>query len=306
MCRTPAADSLPGPRLARRPLCLAAGLAGVPWIRTQAAAPLRVFYPAPEFAGDQRYHDLIALLRSALQRSEATQGPVQLQAAPEIMTEGRQLIELEAGRSLDVGWSSTSVEKETRLLPVRIPTRRGLLGFRLALIDRGRQPEFERVRSLADLRRLRVGQGLGWGDVEVYRANRIAVQTANYEILFRMLILGRFDLFPRGVNEAFVEWGTHSAELPALEVERTLLLYYPWPYYFFFNRRHAALARRVEWGLREMLRDGSFDAHFWAFHGESVRRARLGERHLIRLHNPLLPPDTPLGDTQLWLDPSRL
>jgi hypothetical protein len=47
-----------------------------------------------------------------------------------------------------VQWSATTVDRERRLLPVRVPTRRGLLGFRLLLIRRQRQSEF-RGRSFA-------------------------------------------------------------------------------------------------------------------------------------------------------------
>ena len=91
----------------------------------------------------------------------------------------------------------------SRWLPVRVPTRRGLLGFRLLLIRRQRQSEFRNIRSLDELRRFSIGQGFAWSDAEILRSQGLRVETGSYEGLFRMLAAGRFDCYPRGINEVF-------------------------------------------------------------------------------------------------------
>lgn len=145
---------------------------------------------------------------------------------------------------------------------VRIPLRKGILGYRIALIARDRQAEIDKIRNLGDLRKVSIGQGIGWGDVAIYEANGIKVHTAGYENLFKMVAANRIDLFPRGISEIFPEYAARDDVIPDLAVEKNLLIYYPWPYYFFFNKSNNALAKRVETGLGKMMKDGSFDALF--------------------------------------------
>jgi hypothetical protein len=158
---------------------------------------------------------------------------------------------------------STSVQKEKEFLSIGIPLRKGILGYRVALIDKDRQAKIDEVKTLKDLQRLTFGRGVGWGDLDLYRDNGIQVAQADYDSLFKMVAAGRFDLFPRGIGEIFPEYARYAAGNPTLRIGTNLLFYYPRPYYFFFNQRDAALRIRVEAGLRKMLADGSFDAISW-------------------------------------------
>jgi hypothetical protein len=259
-----------------------------------------VRFPAYDSANTPRFRPYVELLQHALDRTAAKYGPARALPSSLRMTEARYALELEGGR-LDVIWGSTSIEREERLLPVRIPLDKGLLSYRIAFIDGSQQGRIDEVKTLAQLRGLQIGQGVGWGDVDVYRFNGIPVQTAAYESLFSMVAGGRFDLFPRGIGEVFEEFAVYAPHLPKLAIEHNLALFYPWPYYFFFNRNNAALAARVEEGLREMIRDGSFETLFRKNYGEAIRRANLAHRRLIRLENPFLPAGTPLTDPTLWL-----
>ena len=161
------------------------------------------------------------------------------------------------------------------------------------------------MATFADVKKLTIGQGIGWGDVSVYQAAGMKVTTAPYEDLFRMVTNDRFDLFPRGVSEAFRERDARRDQVPNLAVEQAILLYYPWPYYFFCNRKDTALAARIERGLKRMRADGSFNRIFWKYNRAAIEQARMSERRVIQIPNPLLPKDTPLGDTGMWFDPKR-
>ncbi|MDC8756797.1 amino acid ABC transporter substrate-binding protein [Janthinobacterium fluminis] len=271
-----------------------------------AGAGVKVVYPADEAAGGTRFNDLIELLQQALEKTAAEYGPFELRASHAGMTEARYLAELKSpGREINIAWTSTSKAKERELLPLRIPLRKGLLGYRIALIAQDKQALVDQVDTIEDLRKLTFGQGLGWGDTELYEANGIHVSKARYENLFAMTALGRVDIFPRGISEIFVEHQSHVAANPTLAIEKNLLIYYPWPYYFFFNRQDAALKARVESGLRTMLTDGSFDLLFRKYHGLAIEQAELSRRRVIRIDNDMLPPETPLNDPSLWFDPSR-
>lgn len=276
---------------ATRRHCLQLGLASLAGGGVARAAGMQVLrYPAPESPLDTRSLDLVALLEAALKRTEARHGPVRLEPSEEPLTELRQFAELNADRGLlHVTWATPTQRRRTRALAVHFDARRGLLGMRVSLAEQRRLPELAGVTDLASLRRFSVGQGQAWPDVDVYRAGGLKVFTVSgYENLFRMLLAGRFDLFPRGVGEAFDECDARRAVMPRLAVEPRLLLAYPFPYHYYFAPSQAALADRVEQGLQAMKADGSFDAHLWRHHGAAVKRAGLQKRHVLRLANPNL------------------
>ncbi len=267
---------------------------------------VRVVYPAYEVAGDVRFDDLIEIMRIALEKTVPEFGPFELAASPRGMNEARYLSELGSESKLvNIVWSSTSTQKEADFLPIRIPLRKGLLGYRIALIAKGSQAKLDQATSLTLLKQFTIGQGNGWGDVDIYKANGFTVRTAQYGNLFEMVDNGRFDLFPRGIGEIFPEFAQHAKDNPNLTIEKNLLIYYPWPYYFFFKKSDAALKQRIEVGLRRMMKDGSFDANFQKYNGVAIRQADLKNRRVIRITNNMLPKETPLNDASLWFDPSK-
>lgn len=274
-----------------------------------AAAPAQsvvtITYAPRESATDIRYDDILEIIETALTKTSDQFGPARMVPARQIMNEARAFHELEQGRTLSLAWGSTSVDRESRLLPIRIPLRKGLLSWRLCLIDRELAKRLPPIASVDDLRRLRIGQGVGWGDIEIYRQSGIKVISSNYESLFSMLSVGRFDLFPRGINEAFGELQKRPQLRDSIEVAPGFAIYYPWPYYLFVNRRDTELASRLETGLERMIKDGSFDTIFFKYNAESIKRADLHHRKIIKLENPLLPPETPLQRPELWFDPFK-
>jgi hypothetical protein len=160
------------------------------------------------------------------------------------------------------------------------------------------------VRTLDDLRALSLGVGLGWSSRKIMEANGLRLEAAvNQEVLSRMLIAGRFDYFPRGVTEIFPEYDMRGGEVSGLEIERELLLVLPLPTYIFVSPTEPRLARRLSDGLESMVSDGSLQRMVLDFYKDTLKRANLCARHIIRLENPLLTPETPLQRKELWFDP---
>ena len=232
-------------------------------------------------------------------------GDFELVPSSASMTESRLLQELKSGRLIDVIWSSTSPQKEKDLRPIRTPLLKGLLGYRISFIHKDTQDRFDNIIDLNDLRGFRIGQGIGWGDIDVYKHNGISVSQAPYISLFGLIGPRRFNLFPRGITEVFKEFAVYGKDNPTLAIEENIVLHYPWPYYFFTSRNNEALATRIETGLERMITDGSFDEIFLKYNSHSIKKARLSERHLIQLENPFLPEETPLDRKELWYIPSR-
>ena len=256
--------------------------------------------PKPEFEGDRRYDYPLQLLQLALSKS-GTEYRIQVAETP--MNQERQVLELEAGRTIDVGPIPSSAEREARLLPIYIPINKGLLGWRLGLIRKGDRGLVAGINTLDDLKRLRLAQGQEWPDTQILRANGIDVITApKYEGLFKMLTGKRFDYFPRSMMEI---WDEQALNADTLEVEPHLALHYFYDSYFMVNRQNTRLANDIRDGLEKAIADGSFDKVFQQYFGERLRKARLDTRTVIELRNPLLTPGTPSGRPELWYDARR-
>ena len=263
------------------------------------AQTLTVTHIRPASETDTRNQYFIRLLDLVLSK---TDGPYRLEASPLTMQQGRALAQLKKNDGLDIVWTMTSQSREQELLPIRIPLLKGMIGTRLLLINQDDQHRFERITSEAQLKALRAGQGHDWPDTEVLKSNGYTVSgSASYDALFRMLARGRIDYFPRSVAEIWAEAEQHAHK--GLIVEKSFVIYYPAAIYFFVNKDHHVLARRIEEGLRKAIADGSFDALFYERFNAIIKRARLQERRWFRLENPLLSPETPLDQPAVWYQP---
>ncbi|MDP3815655.1 MAG: hypothetical protein Q8Q83_11365, partial [Pseudomonas sp.] len=195
---------------------------------------------------------------------------------------------------------------EEALLPIRIPIDKGLLGYRVFLIQAEDQPRFAAVQSLEQLRQFSFGQQRDWSDVAIYKAAGLPVVTgSSYEGLFRMLMARRFDAFGRGVTEVSGELAHWRAKYPQMAIENELLLYYPLPVYFWFPRtpegsRHV---QRVEEGMLALIADGTLDRLFVEEYGATIESLGLRERRMLRIANPALPPGQPFDNKAYWFDP---
>ena len=272
------------------------------------AASTRVVYPLTTLEDmDSRYEYDWAVLRAALQKTEARYGPFELHQSTHPMSSQRVAQELlMPGGRINVFARATSPELERTYLPVRLPIDRGLLGYRMFLIRDSDRARFAAVRTLDALRKLRVGQGKDWIDVPILRnAGFQVVEGTNYPGLFGMLDAGRFDFFSRGIDEAQREFKERRRAYPHMVIEQTLLLQYPLPSYFFTRRDDEGklLARRIAEGMEIMIKDGSLNALFQQYKGESIRAGGLAHRRVLRLENPHLTPETPLSRSELWFDP---
>ena len=147
-----------------------------------------------------------------------------------------------------------------------------------------------------------VGQGHDWDDVKVFNYNKFRVETStSYEGLFKMLIHERFDFFSRSIKEIVHEYEARKNMYPHLLIEENILLYYPWPKYFFVNKKDYKLADRLLRGLNIMIKDGSFDNWFKKYHQKTISEANIKGRRLFKIKNPLLPQTAPLTEKSYGL-----
>lgn len=241
----------------------------------------------------------VGALRVAM---EYMDGDYSLVVTDDPITQTRGIERLESDR-MDVMWLSSSQETEDRLLPVRFPLLKGLLGHRIFIINPDNQARFARVEDFSDLERLTFGQGAGWPDVTILEDNGLEViTTSKYDNLFYMVEGGRFDAFPRGVLEPWTELKAHP-DLP-LAVEENLVLVYVLPFYLFVSPDQPELAEAIKAGFDRALASGRFDEYFYGHPmvEDALTRSNLKNRRAFELDNPFLSPETPLENDDYWLD----
>lgn len=262
------------------------------------AQPVTYSWPAT-MLDDPRGHYPIALLHLALDKAGSQYKPV---PSKRDQAQWRTLRQLESGNGMDVVWTFSSAEREEKLLPVRIPIDRGLLGWRLLLIRQQDTARFAGISSAAQLQQLRAVQGHDWPDFTILQQNQFnVIASTHYQGMFTMLQLGRVDYFPRAITEIQSELHSHTAL--QLAIAPKLVLYYPAPLYYFVHPAKTQLAQDIEQGLRKAIDDGSMQQLFLQHFADDIALAQLQQRQIIRLHNPFLHDDTPLNDDSLWFNP---
>ncbi len=260
-----------------------------------ASAEVVVRMPRPESGPDIRSVYAQRILELALQRAYTT---YRVEQNPIRMLQGRALLRLQNGDGIDVVSTMTSVEREANHLPIRIPIDKGLIGWRLLLVNKTSAAKLKGIERFDDLKSLTAGQGIDWPDTPILRANGLNVYgTSNYEALFNMLESGRIDYFPRAVSEI---WSEAELYHPRLTVEPDVALHYQSAIYFFVRKGNNKLAADISEGLEKMIADGSFDKEFQDYYGDMIRKSGLKERRVFELANPLMPKNMPVGRKNLW------
>jgi hypothetical protein len=255
-----------------------------------------LLYPRPDTPDDERSNYAFQLLQLALAKAGSSH---EVALTPHVMSQGRTVVELAAGTGkLHILSTMTSRKREEKLLPVRIPISKGLLGWRLLLVRADQTDLFRNAAAIPDLQVYKMAQGHDWPDLAILEANGLhGAAVSSYGSLFDMLKANRIDYLPRSVLEIWQEAARHRE----LAVEPYLLLHYPTPDYFFVNRANVQLAEQIRRGLELAIADGSMDRLFFQHYGKLLRQAHLDKRRVLELKNPLLTPETPLERKELWL-----
>ena len=273
--------------------CFQAGSAGASTVRY------------PRLAGDSvrasEVFDQVSLLREALRRSSPST-VLEAHEYTDAMSLSRVYSDVVEGKNVDVIWRTTTVARETDLLPVRIPIDKGLFGWRVPVIRAEDQDQFARIKTHAQLESKRGGVGFDWADRTIMEANNLPLETApRGSLLFGMLNAKRFDYIPRSLAEIEGEAPRYS-EMNLMPAPG-LIIHYPTAVYFFVNRKKPELAEKIRLGLEAMIADGSFERDFRQRYGAVLQELQLKNRVVIELSNPLLPVSTPLKRTVLWFKP---
>lgn len=252
---------------------------------------------------DASYDYFIGLIELALSKVTPLDNRIELKPAM-YMSQARALYQLELGEKIDIYWAGTSIEREEKLRAIRVPLLKGLLGFRLGIMRKEVESRFRTIGSAEDFKSFKPCQGRDWPDTNILVAAGFqVVRNPNFKGMFKQVNEGRCDFFPRGVHEAYPEYTASREGYPELRLNEDILLYYPFPMYFFVNKDNQELASLIRTGLDRAIDDGSLEKHM---------RTSEVTRHLFPLEgwinakilvldNPFLPKDTDIHDPRYWV-----
>jgi hypothetical protein len=267
---------------------------------------LRIPMQRSQFDISHDYHK--QLLVMAL--NKAAQG----RAIPSIestfqMTQGRATKELMKGTMLDIFWLGTNKINEKQLNAIKVPTSRGLIGYRKFIIHKNSLEAFNKVKTLTDLKKFKACLGTHWTDSDILRMAELPVITnTQYESLFKMLAANRCDYFPRAYHDANTELVMRKNLFPNLIVYDQIILHYPFAVYFFTHKSHTALARWVEEGLTMLAKNGDIERFMQRHPLTSAFFPHNDEKDTLFLSIPnhTLPEDTNFKDPIYWILPDDL
>lgn len=245
-----------------------------------------VTYRSAENVEDKRYDYDTALLRLLLDKSKAEFGPYKLKQSP-IMNYKRAILMAQKNKLKNfVLKLSVSKEWTDSMDYLEVPVDRGIVGYRVFFVSKETKKKLAAVNSLEDLKKFTIGQGSGWNDVDILRAQGFKViEGPNYKGLFHMVANNSFDLFSRGANEVFEENKNFGVKIKNLVLDDQVALFYPLPRLFFTSKGNAEVLNRLKAGFKIASQDGSFDALFEKHYRQSIDFVKLKNRRLLKMEN---------------------
>lgn len=271
---------------------------------TLLAENMSIRIPFTKDSKDTRLGYFVGLIDMAMKYTADEYGDYTLIYSDNEMVQERAFAKLKSNKGIDLYWGMTSIQREESFAPIRIPLIKGLLGHRICIIRKKDGEKFSDITTLSQLKQMVLVQGADWPDTQILEFNGFNVHKMSvYENMFKMVSSGRVDFFPRGVNEPYEEVRIRP-ELN-LVVDNKLLIKYIAPMYFFVNKQNKILEERLNKGLIRAIESGEFDEYF--YNHPTTRAitelAKIEERVIFEIDNPILPPLTPIDDKRLWYKP---
>lgn len=257
-----------------------------------AADSVMVIKYATGHAPDTRhgYDYAYELMRLILEETKAEYGDYRIEAYVTELDAKRQAVLLTQGDLINLsGNSSGTVVAGSESIRIPFDIYRGLLGRRVCLTNGGSATRFDSVTDLNSLKNIRVGQSKGWADIEIYNFNKLPlVQASTFEGLLGMLIAGRFECLALGINEIGSIYESNRGKMPKLQIEKSLLLYYEYPFYFYISAKYPKLAERFKVGMEKIQANGEFDQLFIFYFRKNLDALNIKSRRVICLQSPFI------------------
>lgn len=236
------------------------------------------------------YHDYyLDVLKLTLEKTRPQYGSYSLQHAPAVYSKIRALTHTAENVTpnliIEAGYEN-EFNTNGSLIHTAIPIDGGIFGYRVCHTHIEIKEKLKNVKTIKDLQGYTIGQGIGWTDTSILRANGLkVVEVENYHGISKMLNAKRLDLFCRGINQIKNEAIAYK-DLTNLTQDESFVLVYPAPRFFYLHAKNIVARDRIQAGLKIAFDDGSLKK-LWKHHYQSsIEFAKLQNRQFIYLENP--------------------
>jgi ABC-type amino acid transport substrate-binding protein len=251
--------------------------------------PMVVRYHKTESLADlNAFH--FALVNAALEITRPEFGDYVIEPYGLAPTAKRQAILLSEGTLLNLQWASPGTPiSQADVVQIPFDFLQSILGYRICLINSKARVNLADSAHPGGLKKVRIGQGYDWTDVEVYRHNQIPIFVyPGLENLIPALGLNRIDCLALGANEVQFKYEDLKKKYPFLKVDPSLILYYHFPIHFYVSKKHPELAQRMTIGLDKLQKSGAYNELFNQHYAQYLAPLNLQNRKIICLVNPYL------------------
>lgn len=262
-------------------------------VSTGAHAAFVITVDGPASLNDKRQVYEKKLIELALKKTKRKYGDYKIEVKPKL-THNRvlQLMKENTVKNYFRSFGYNPELERSQLEPIYYPIYRGTIGFRVCFLSRKIKDRFAKANTVEDIKRFTHTQGTGWFDVDILEFNGFKVhQNPSYDSLFLMVGQNRVDLFCRGANEVKAEYEDHKNDKD-LVLDQTKSFYYPFPNFFYVNKKNELAASRIAEGLEVAIKDGSIDVLWQKYIAESVDFIEIEKRKIFILQNPMLNKET--------------
>jgi hypothetical protein len=176
-----------------------------------------------------------------------------------------QLFNSLTNQNFDIAISGYSDKKVLQASIIKFPISRGLLGHRIFIIKKENEDLINTFKTLPDLiKNFTIGSGHGWLDTDVFKYHNFNVEVAEYNLLWKMLSKNRFLGFNRGLHEGHHELSLFKSKWPSLKVHETLVIKYPFDYFFYVSKNNTVLYKKLNASIKNLERKGLLKKHFFS------------------------------------------
>ena len=253
-----------------------------------AAAEFVVSLRSPETKSDRREDYSVALVKLALEKTKAVYGDYRIVKIPPMNT-ARSIYSLESDKypnMLNELSYEKKLEQEFNFIYIDFPVELGIVGYRVCFASPKIYEDLKRAEKIEDLKKYTIGQGAAWVDTTILRHNGFkVVEISNFDSIFKLIEMGRIDLFCRGANELQKEYEAQKYS-DLLRYDESFVLHYPLPRFYYLNKNSTLAKERIEKGLLLAYQDGSINKMWEQFFLDRVEFAKLKQRKVFYLENP--------------------
>ena len=242
------------------------------------------------------------LVKATLEETVKDFGEYEMIVHQEFIGNQRHDTEVKLGTFINVRIGVSTAEREDAYIPIKVPLRKGLINYRLLVVNKNDVDRFTKARTAEDLKAFKFGLVESWITTDIFKRNNMnVVPVVDPTRMLTMLERQRYDATVRGTNEVYTELATFDKNGNKFAIVPGVGIYINSPTYIFVSKKAPGLAKRLDVGLRRLIANGRFDEMFYKWHKESIERAEIDKRIFIKIDNPVLPDELIPKQKELWL-----